>query len=145
MEDKPKRQVTIIKSLIIDAEGRILFVRRSREWHKESHGKWEFAGGKIEFGEDPERTAVREAKEETGYDVEIVKLIPKVLTGTWDYGDRLSQQILLCYVCKVVSGNPNTDDKGVSELKWCYLDNVPKIDECLSGTIEFLDEYVESL
>ena len=71
MEDKPKKQFIIIKSLVTNSEGKILFVRRKREWHAEAHNKWEFPGGKVDFGEHPRHTAVRETKEESGYDVTI--------------------------------------------------------------------------
>lgn len=37
--------------------------------------KWGFPGGAIELGETPEMAAIREAKEETGLDVEVGKLI----------------------------------------------------------------------
>ena len=38
-------------------------------------GLWQIPGGGLEFGESPEECAVREAKEELGIDVEIVKLL----------------------------------------------------------------------
>lgn len=140
--EKSKSQIVIVKALIVD-KGKVLFVRRNRPWHKEAHGKWEFAGGKIEFSEKPIDTAVREAKEETGYDVKVISLLPDVLSATWDYGDRLSQQILICYICKKVGGSPELKDHGVSELKWVDLNSpdVPIKEDCLSGTIEFLNSY----
>lgn len=134
--DKPKKQIVIVKSLIVD-DGKILLVRRKREWHKESHDKWEFPGGKIDFGETPEEAAVREAKEESGYDVEIVRLLPKIISAQWEYEDRVSQQILICYVCKKIGGNSLLGDHGVSEIKWFTKDEALKL-ECLPGIKEFL-------
>ena len=141
-QEKPKRQIVIVKSIIINKDDEFLFVRRKRDWHKEAHNKWEFAGGKIEFGEEPNKTAVREAKEETGFDVEVDFLLPIVLSAHWEYDDRLSQQILLCYVCNLKGGKPNIEDHGVSELKWFNSTNIPKKEDCLPGTIEFLKEYL---
>ncbi|MCP5509942.1 MAG: NUDIX hydrolase [Chlamydiales bacterium] len=46
---------------------------------------WVFPGGRIEAGETPEDCAVREAKEETGLDVEIVRKI-----GEYTPTNRLS-------------------------------------------------------
>ena len=50
--------------------GFLLRIQRRGDSHK-----WGFPGGAIEPGEAPEMTAVREAKEETGLDVSIGKLI----------------------------------------------------------------------
>jgi 8-oxo-dGTP diphosphatase len=140
-EDKPKKQFIIVKSLVTDTNGRILLVRRKREWHVEAHNKWEFPGGKVDFGEDPEHTAVREAKEESGYDVKVLKIIPKILTSQWEYPDRVSQQLLICYVCGLVGGNASTADHGVSEVRWFDVSEIPSSDDCLPGTTEFLEEY----
>jgi len=55
--------------LIIETEGdRIVLIRRRNP----PHG-WALPGGFLEYGESLEAAAVREAKEETGLDVELVQ------------------------------------------------------------------------
>tara|TARA_Y100000310_G_C20513214_1_gene729894 strand:- start:323 stop:760 length:438 start_codon:yes stop_codon:yes gene_type:complete len=140
-EEKPKKQFIIVKSIIVD-KGKILFVKREREWHKEAHGKWEFPGGKVDFGETPEEACEREAKEESGYDVKVKSLVPKIVSSQWEHPDRLSQQILIAYVCEVLSGEASLDDHGVSEVKWFTVEEAIKLD-CLPGTHDFLKIYLE--
>ncbi len=141
-EDTPKKQFIIVKGLVTDKDGRILFVRRKREWHKEAHNKWEFPGGKIDFGETPEQAVIREVKEESGYDVDINHLLPKVLSSKWVFEDRASQQILLCYVCALRGGESVLGDHGVSEIKWFKLEDALKLD-FLPGIDEFLKIYAK--
>ena len=56
-------------AVVFDDRGRILLQRRS------DNGNWCLPGGAIERGESAHETVVREVKEETGYDVEVVRLI----------------------------------------------------------------------
>lgn len=49
---------------LIDADGRVLLAERPAS--KTMAGLWEFPGGKIEAGERPEQTLIRELNEELG-------------------------------------------------------------------------------
>ena len=59
--------------------------------------KYEFPGGRIEFGETIEETLIREMKEEVNLDVTPVKLI-----DTWNYinNDQTLQVAGIIYLCK---------------------------------------------
>ena len=59
---------------LIDADGRVLITTRPDG--KSMAGLWEFPGGKIEDGERPEQTLIRELKEELGIAVNEACLAP---------------------------------------------------------------------
>lgn len=42
-----------------------------QEAHAEAYGLWSFPLGRVEPGEEPSEAAIREAKEETGLDIEL--------------------------------------------------------------------------
>ncbi len=102
--EKTRKQFTIVKSLVVNKKGEVLFVKRKKEDMKQAHNKWEFPGGKIDFGEHPEQTAIRETKEESGYDVRVDYLIPKLISSKWESPEREGHQILICYVCSLIGG-----------------------------------------
>ena len=56
--------VLVAACALIDADGRVLIAQRPPE--KEMAGLWEFPGGKVEQGERPEDTLIRELHEELG-------------------------------------------------------------------------------
>jgi 8-oxo-dGTP diphosphatase len=59
---------------LVDVDGRVLIARRPEG--KTLAGLWEFPGGKVEAGELPEQTLIRELKEELGIDVSQACLAP---------------------------------------------------------------------
>ena len=56
--------VLVAACALIDADGRVLIAQRPEG--KSMAGLWEFPGGKIETGERPEYSLIRELKEELG-------------------------------------------------------------------------------
>jgi 8-oxo-dGTP diphosphatase len=59
--------VLVAACALVDADGRVLIAQRPEG--KAMTGLWEFPGGKIEDGERPEQTLIRELKEELGITV----------------------------------------------------------------------------
>ncbi|MBY0530812.1 MAG: 8-oxo-dGTP diphosphatase MutT [Xanthobacteraceae bacterium] len=59
---------------LIDADNRVLIAKRPA--NKDMAGLWEFPGGKVDPGERPEVTLIRELKEELGIDVQEACLAP---------------------------------------------------------------------
>jgi 8-oxo-dGTP diphosphatase len=68
------RIVLVAACALVDVEGRVLIAQRPEG--KTMAGLWEFPGGKVEDGETPEATLVRELKEEIGVSVEEACLAP---------------------------------------------------------------------
>lgn len=56
--------VIVAACALVDADGRVLIAQRPAG--KAMAGLWEFPGGKVEAGETPEETLIRELKEELG-------------------------------------------------------------------------------
>lgn len=55
----------VAKTIIFNSDGRLLVLRRhDNDEHRP--GLWDLPGGQVNLGEDPQKGAVREAKEETG-------------------------------------------------------------------------------
>jgi 8-oxo-dGTP diphosphatase len=64
----------VIVAAVIVTDGRVLACERSAP--PEAAGRWEFPGGKVEPGETPEATLIRELREELGIDVKAACLAP---------------------------------------------------------------------
>jgi 8-oxo-dGTP diphosphatase len=66
--------VLVAACALIDADGRVLIAQRPAG--KPMAGLWEFPGGKVEQGELPEQSLIRELKEELGIAVSEACLAP---------------------------------------------------------------------
>ncbi|MBI1384166.1 MAG: 8-oxo-dGTP diphosphatase MutT [Rhizobiales bacterium] len=59
---------------LVDEDGRVLLAKRPQG--RKMAGLWEFPGGKVEPGEQPENALIRELREELGIDVSASCLAP---------------------------------------------------------------------
>lgn len=112
--------LTFAGGCIFNVKGEVLLQRRG------DSNKWGFPGGAIELGETPQMAAIREAKEETGLDVEIVKIIGVYtdLDIRYSSGDE-AQSIVIAYELKSIEGAFYCDNKETVELKYFSKDNKP--------------------
>lgn len=68
------KTVLVAACALVDADGRVLLAQRPPG--KSMAGLWEFPGGKVEPGERPEETLIRELREELGVAVSEPCLAP---------------------------------------------------------------------
>ena len=105
--------VLVSAALLIDADNRILLTQRPEG--KPMAGLWEFPGGKVEQGETPEYTLIRELKEELGIMTGVDCLQP-VTFASHSYDDfHLLMPVFACRTWKGIA-------KGCEgqNLKWVH-------------------------
>jgi 8-oxo-dGTP diphosphatase len=89
------RLVLVAACALIDADGRILIAQRPEG--RSLAGLWEFPGGKVEAGEAPEHTLIRELNEELGIVVREPCLAPLTF-ASHAYADF--HLLMPLYVCR---------------------------------------------
>lgn len=93
--DVSVKVVLVAACALIDGDGRILIAQRPVG--KPMAGLWEFPGGKVEDGERPEQTLIRELKEELGISVSEDCLAPLTF-ASHSYPDF--HLLMPLYVCR---------------------------------------------
>ncbi|EKE10746.1 MAG: hypothetical protein ACD_15C00205G0008 [uncultured bacterium] len=118
----------IVIGLIENENNKFLISQRSDPKIEEAHLKWDFVGGKIEFGESPEEALKREVKEETGLNVEVEKMIPICFSKVWEHEEYKLHVMVLCYFCQAIDGELKIGDLKIKDLRWIEKDEFSKYD-----------------
>nr|WP_208404423.1 8-oxo-dGTP diphosphatase MutT [Saccharococcus thermophilus] len=107
-----KKTVRVVGAVIYNEQNEILCALRSPEMSLPN--LWEFPGGKMEEGENPKETLVREIQEELGCTIEVYEKVEEV---HHEYPSVIVN--LLTYKAKIVEGEPKAKEH--AELKWMPL------------------------
>jgi 8-oxo-dGTP diphosphatase len=94
-----KKIVLVAACALIDADRRVLIAQRPEG--KPMAGLWEFPGGKVEHGETPEETLIRELEEELGIVTQVPCLAPLTF-ASHSYDDF--HLLMPLYICRRYEG-----------------------------------------
>jgi 8-oxo-dGTP diphosphatase len=131
------KQITIVSGFLYH-NGKVLLNLRTEEELPDAHMKWELPGGKIDFGEAPEEAVKREFFEETGVEVRVERLFPKMWTNYWEYPWGTQQTLCFTFLCSLVSEGKRKADHHVADTKWFTLEEA-KMLEALPGMKEIVE------
>lgn len=112
-----------VTAFVLDENDRVLMIRRT------DSGLYSIPGGQQEIGETIGRTVVREVKEETGIDVEPVRV-----TGIYSdpqhviaYTDgEVRQEFSICFIARAIGGQLRTSNES-SEVLWIARDDLDSL------------------
>jgi 8-oxo-dGTP pyrophosphatase MutT (NUDIX family) len=89
-------------------------------------------GGGVEPGEEPAAAALRETREETGYEVRVVRPVGRYRhPSVYGRGDQLTH----AFEAQVVGGQPRGIGPETAGLRWCEVSRLPRGLETLQRTI----------
>ena len=118
-----------VVAIIFDADGRILLGKHT---YRKNH-PWGLLAGNLEYGEDPALAIVRELHEETGFGIEVQRLL-KAVSAKEDH------HISLIYLCKITNGSfqPTAE---ISTVQFYSTDELPDMLYTEKALIEQLVKY----
>ncbi|ODU02806.1 MAG: NUDIX hydrolase [Pseudonocardia sp. SCN 72-86] len=120
----PTSIVIAASAFVTDGDGRLLMIRRT------DSGLHALPGGRHELGETMTQTAVRETREETGVDIEVVGLIgiysnPAHLVEFTD--GEVRQEFSICFRARPTGGAPRDSDES-TEVRWVETSELGTLD-----------------
>ncbi|MCJ7804646.1 NUDIX hydrolase [Patescibacteria group bacterium] len=111
-----------IKGIVF--EGNFVWLR------KNERDGWELPGGKMDEGEQPEETVIRELREELGFETKIVDIIQSYLYIIKASKDESRGVLVVSYLCKLVRKVGDFEfegEAGKSEFKKFSIKQIDKL------------------
>jgi 8-oxo-dGTP diphosphatase len=121
----------MISQAIIIENSKVLMVK---QYVQRGDIVWNFPGGGIENNETTEQACIREVKEETGYDVQITKLL-------------YQSEKKYSYLAEIIGGSLNLDvnlvgNVDIIAVEWICLLDTEKFDNYTKPILDIYKSYV---
>ncbi|WP_282156067.1 NUDIX domain-containing protein [Cytobacillus gottheilii] len=97
----PNSIVPAVSAVILSEDGNKILLQE-----RVDNGKWSLPGGQVDPGESVEEAVKREVSEETGIDIEVLKMIGVYSDPNHviSYSDgEIRQQFSICFLCKALT------------------------------------------
>lgn len=105
----PPKHIVSAATIVLNEQGHILLIKGPRRG-------WEIPGGQVEEGESLKEAAIREAKEESGIDIQVLKFC-----GVFQNVDRSICNTL--FLGKDIGGEPTTSSESLFFSNKCSFRN----------------------
>jgi len=119
MGERPRCPLLTVDAVILDPGRGVLLIRRG---HPPFEGCWAMPGGFVEIGESCEAACCREVEEETGLEVEVIRLLD-VLSEPGR--DPRGHVVSVVYLCRVLGGRLDAGDDAADARWFSDLGGVP--------------------
>lgn len=117
--NKKFAQVGVVGGCLIEKDGKYLMVQEDKE---EVRGKWNLPAGQIDEGETIEEGAVREAKEESGYDVKLGEKIGL-------YHESIDSKVIHVFRAEITGGELTSQEGEILDAKWFTYDEISRLND----------------
>lgn len=116
-------KVQVVAGVVIKQDGKYLLLQ---EKQPKAYGLWNFPAGRVDLGESLEQAAIREAKEESGYDVELIKEVAI-------FHAQATDVVKHAYEAKIIGGKLEFPDDEILDAQWFTLKEIEQMKDKLRG------------
>jgi len=113
--------VSVVTGVIIKQNNKYLLVQEKKD---SAYGLWNFPAGHVDVGESLEEAAIREAKEEVGYNVKLVK-------KNNVHQNSISEPVKHVFEAKIISGELKFPEDEILDVRWFSFEEIKNMKDKL--------------
>ncbi len=119
MEEKQIQMVSMVAGVIIKQNDKYLLVQEGKG---KAYKLWNFPAGHVDMGESIEEAAVREAFEEVGYKVELIKKISV-------HQKSVDEPVKHIFEAKIIGGELKAQKGEILDAKWFSSNEIKNMED----------------
>jgi ADP-ribose pyrophosphatase YjhB (NUDIX family) len=114
-------RVPVVAGVVLQKDGKYLLVQEAQP---KAYGKWNWPAGRVEVGHTIEQTAIKEAKEEIGFEVELVRKL-----GVWQ--DEATSPPKHAFQAKIIGGGLKFPKDELLNAHWFTKEEIEEMQDDL--------------
>ncbi len=122
--EKPTVSALVVAGVVIKKDGKYLLIQERKPV---VYGQWNLPAGRVDVGDTLEKTAIKEAKEESGYDV-------KILRKLGIYQNEATEAVKHAYHAEIIGGELAFPKDEIMDARWMTFDEIVSLKEKLRGS-----------
>lgn len=131
-------KMMLIVDVVLLKDKKLLMVQEGKEI---CYKRWNLPTGHVDPGENIINSAIREVKEETGYEVKIKGLIRIHNYVT----KRVYHSIRFSFIGEIISGDIKFDGKEILDVKWFTLDEIDNMPDEQLRTVRIIRKIIDDI
>lgn len=126
--------ITLAGCIILNEQGELLLLHRNTA----KRTQWETPGGKIEDGEEPAETAIREIAEETSLEIDIVREL-----GRKEFQQGDVSMLYIWFLATIIHGTPTiTEPDTFDDIRYFSWEELERTEGLSANTQNLLAAYL---
>lgn len=117
--EKPTVSVIVVAGVVIKKDNKYLLIQEKKP---QAYGLWNLPAGRVDVGDTLEKTAIKEAKEESGYDVKLIRKL-----GI--YQNEATEPVKHAYQAEIIGGELAFPEDEIMDAKWMTFEEVNNLGE----------------
>ncbi len=113
--------VHVVAGAVIKKDNKYLLVQE--KWEK-VYGLWNFPAGRVDVGDTIEETAIKEAREETGFEVELIRKI-----GI--HQETATEAVKHAFEVRIIGGELKFSPEELLDAKWFTFEEIKNMKDKL--------------
>ena len=114
---KPTVKVNVVAGVLIKRDNKFLLVQEGKI---SKRGLWNWPAGKVDEGDNIRQTAVKEAKEESGFDVNLIREIDV-------FHENIDKPVKHLFEAEIIGGDLDFPKNEIMDVRWFTLNELKKM------------------